>query len=71
MSPYLVETFVGKYGFRETKYRKFSGEVIPLRMYSPPEKLNNTEFPVKEMPKILKWYANYTGFDYMLPKLGE
>ncbi|KAF2888557.1 hypothetical protein ILUMI_17617 [Ignelater luminosus] len=71
MSTYLVEMFVGKYNFREGKYKKFNGEVIPVRMYSPPEKLNNTEFAVQEMLKILKSFANYTGFDYMLPKLGE
>lgn len=61
LSTYLVGFFVGEYNGVKTMNN--------IAVYTHMSYLRQTEYLVNESPKLLQEMENFTGVDYMLPKL--
>lgn len=61
MSTYLVAIYVGEF---ETK-----DETASISVYTHKDLLNQTGYMTLEAPKLLKVLEDYTGINYMLPKM--
>lgn len=48
-----------------------SGEIVPFRIFSQPDKVNDTLFAIKAGPDILGAIADYLGVPYPLPKMDQ
>jgi puromycin-sensitive aminopeptidase len=76
MSTYLLALYVGDFGFRQDRYLRQkknsyteSNSGVEVSIYAPKDELVKTKFALNTSIGCLKFFENYFGIDYPLPKL--
>ena len=69
MSTYLLAFFVGEVDYIEKFTNRKDGELIRVRVYSPPLKSSEGLFALNLTCKTLNLFTEYFGIDYPLPKI--
>jgi len=68
MSTYLVAAVLTDYEYVERQYYTCR-RTITLRFWAEPTQIHKLEFAAELAPKILRFFENYLGIPYQLPKL--
>ena len=66
---YLVAFVVTELDHLETSYESIDGRNVSIRLWTRSDKLNQLEFAISKVPKILAALENYLNVPYSLPKL--
>lgn len=70
MSPYIVAFANGKFSYLEGSYKSpLSGTVRPLRVYSTPDVIKQTQYALEVKAKVIPYYERIFDIEYPLPKL--
>ncbi|KAI6028342.1 hypothetical protein F5J12DRAFT_804695 [Pisolithus orientalis] len=70
MSPYIVAFANGKFSYLEGSYKSpLSGSVRPLRVYSTPDVIKQTQYALEVKAKVIPYYERIFDIEYPLPKL--
>ncbi|KAI6039016.1 hypothetical protein EDC04DRAFT_2879735 [Pisolithus marmoratus] len=70
MSTYIVAFANGKFSYLEGSYKSpLSGAIRPLRVYSTPDVINQTQYALEVKAKVIPHYEQIFDIEYPLPKL--
>ncbi|KAI6036643.1 hypothetical protein BKA83DRAFT_4165803 [Pisolithus microcarpus] len=70
MSTYIVAYANGRFSYIEGSYKSpLSGAIRPLRVYSTPDVIHQTQYALEVKAKVIPYYEQIFDIEYPLPKL--